>query len=111
MNVLIVDDSEELLMLLNAVIKKLGCNPLCCSGIAQASAVKEFDLALVDWNLEDGNGVDFLAKLRNKNPNASLYLMSATKPDETIKRKLDQIGAFYEAKPLSPIRVKQLIDL
>lgn len=111
MKVLIVDDSEEFLLLISAVLRKLGCEALCCSGITQASKVKEFDLALVDWNLEDGNGVDFLIKLRSLHPQARLFLMSATQPDESIKRKLEKIAAFYEAKPVSPIRLKKLIEL
>ncbi len=111
MNVLIVDDSEELLLLLNSVLTKLGCNPHCCASIAQAKSVTDFDMALIDWNLEDGNGVDYLKKLRANHPNAVLYLMSATRPDQTIQKQLDQIHAFYEPKPLSPIRLKKLIEL
>ncbi len=111
MKVLIVDDSEELLLLLNSVLQRLGCDPYCCTGITQAQSVTEFDIALVDWNLEDGNGVDVLKKLRSTHPDSALYLMSATRPDQSVQQQLDKIHAFYEAKPLSPIRLKNLIEL
>ena len=110
MNVLIVDDSEELLILLQAVLKKLGVQALCCTTAAEATSLRGFDLTLVDWNLEDGSGVDVLFNLRKSHPQAKLYLMSASKPDQAILNRLSDIHVFYEAKPLSPVRLKKLIE-
>lgn len=111
MHILLVDDSEELLLLLRSVLSRLGCEVSCATNIPDAKVVKNFDLAFVDWNLADGNGLDLLEEFATRDNSPSLILMSATKPDENASQRLTSIGAIYEPKPISPIRLKKIAAL
>lgn len=110
MNILVVDDSQELLVLLNAVLTKLGHNVVAAPDSASARSCKNFDLALVDWNLNDANGVDFLEELSLINPKAKLILISASRPDAQTAQRLASIGASYEAKPLTPMKLSGIVS-
>lgn len=109
MKVLVVDDSEELLALLKAVLVRLGHEVIAFPTAEAARGVAVFDLALVDWNLDDTCGVEFLHEISGRNPSAKLVLISATKPDEATIAKLASFGARYESKPLTPMKLSQLV--
>lgn len=108
MKILIVDDSPEQLKLLVAIFERLGHECYACASLDEASRMKNIDLALVDWKLDDGSGVDLLEILSVNNPHTQKYLMSATKPDASTQVRLDKISARYEAKPISPQRLAAL---
>jgi len=109
MKVLVVDDSEELLTLLKAVLVRLGHEVIAFPTAAAARGYSDFDLALVDWNLDDGCGVQFLHEVSKLNSNARLVLISATKPDDATMAQLASFGARYESKPLTPMKLSQLV--
>lgn len=111
MHILLVDDSEELLLLLRSVLSRLGCEVSCATNIPDARTVSNFDLAFVDWNLADGNGLDLLEEFNKRSNSPGLILMSATKPDQAASERLLSIGASYEPKPISPIRLKKIAAL
>ena len=109
MKVLLVDDSEELLVLLKAVLVRLGHEVIAYPTAHAARECEEFDLALVDWNLDDANGVEFIQELSGKYPKAKLILISATRPDESTMLRLNSIKAKFESKPLTPMKLSQLV--
>ncbi len=47
------------------------------------------DVAVVDLGLPDGNGADFVASLRNRNPSATVLVLSATLSPENFARALE----------------------
>ena len=46
----------------------------------------EFDVAVLDLGLPDGNGADLIADLREANPRAAVLVLSATLDHEYLKR-------------------------
>lgn len=108
MKILIVDDSPEQLKLLVAIFERLGHECVACTTFNEATRMTKIDLALVDWKLDDGSGVDILEFISKTNPNAQKYLMSATNPDASTQARLDAISAKYEAKPILPQRLSAL---
>lgn len=111
MHILLVDDSDELLLLLSSVLKRLGCEVSCASNIPDAQKIESFDLVLVDWNLADGFGIDLLEEFSVRTPVPEMILMSATKPDGKTQERLSLIGATYEPKPITPMRLKQIVSV
>src|SRR5690606_33265574 len=100
MKVLVVDDSQELLTLLKAVLLRLGHQVEVFLSVKEAKQSSDFDIAIVDWNLSDGSGVDLIDFLSKKNSQAKLVLISATRPDQNVLDRLKRLGAIYESKPL-----------
>lgn len=111
MHILLVDDSDELLLLLSSVLKRLGCEVSCASNIPDAKKIESFDLVLVDWNLADGLGIDLLEAFSARAQTGKMILMSATKPDEKTQERLSLIGATYEPKPITPMMLKQMVSV
>ena len=78
--VLIIDDEEKLRQLLSRIISLEGFTVLEAGSIAAASKVldkENIDVILCDVKLPDGNGVDFLQKVKPKHPAVEIILLTA----------------------------------
>lgn len=79
-NILIIDDEEKLRGLLARIVKSEGFNvieaPDLKSGFKKLEQ-KDIDVLLCDVKLPDGNGVDFLQKIKVGFPALEVILMTA----------------------------------
>ena len=79
-NILIIDDEEKLRGLLARIVKSEGFNvieaPDLKSGFKKLEQ-KDIDVLLCDVKLPDGNGVDFLQKIKVGFPTLEVILMTA----------------------------------
>lgn len=107
MRILIVDDSPEFLMLAQAVLERVGHHVI--SRETAPTGDLECDIVLADLNLNEGNGIDFLEKVRSQNAHRKLVLISATNISPELQRRLKVINAQFAAKPLSPMKLISLI--
>src|SRR5258708_33458261 len=82
-------------------------------GLGKAATFKP-DTVLLDVNLPDGNGLDFLKKLRTFHPDASVVMITANVDVKTAAEAIKQGAEDYLAKPLDldelEVILKQLVE-
>lgn len=79
-NILIIDDEEKLRGLLTRIVKSEGFNVLEASDLKSGFKKleqNEIDVVLCDVKLPDGNGVDFLEKIKSSFPLVEVILLTA----------------------------------
>jgi len=86
MLVLIVDDSRAMRRVLQQIVAPLGCMVLQAGdgieGLQQLSAHPDVDLVLVDWNMPNMNGLEFIKAVRTRPEYARLKLVMVTTETE-----------------------------
>jgi len=110
MKVLVVDDSPEQINFLRAVINRLGHDIVSFLTINEAQGCTNFDIALIDQNLEDGQGIDLINYFSKAKVQARFYLISATKPKDEFIKHLNSLGADFLQKPLSPVILSKILS-
>ncbi|MGD9792954.1 MAG: PleD family two-component system response regulator [Acidimicrobiia bacterium] len=107
MKVLIVDDSRAMRAMLKSIMTDLGFEVLEAGhgieGLAQLEANPAIDLALVDWNMPQMDGLEFVKALRQDRRNAELKVMMVTAENDMAKMaRALMVGADeYAMKPLT----------
>lgn len=79
-NILIIDDEEQLRRLLTRIICLEGFNVTEAESLKTATKQlkqQSFDVVLCDVRLPDGNGVDFVKKIKQLNPIIEIVLLTA----------------------------------
>ena len=79
-NILIIDDEEKLRSLMKRIISMEGFSVTETGNLKQAEKLLEkeqADVVLCDVKLPDGNGVDFVSKLKSKYPTVEIILLTA----------------------------------
>lgn len=101
--ILLVDDDETVRRTLVRWLKQEGYEPLEArdgeSGV-QAAQSGEFDAVLCDVNLPDGLGLDFVTRLRDREPALPVVLITGQPSVETAARAVGLPVAAYLCKPL-----------
>jgi len=101
--VLVLEDHPETREWLGNIINKafLNANIFQASSLAQARnyiATKRFDLALIDLNLPDGNGVEIIAELSKKSPDTYCVVATIFDDDEYLFPALEAGAQGYLLK-------------
>ena len=105
MRVLIVEDDAGIANGLAATLKVAGYAVDVCGTLGQASAalqVETFDLVLLDLNLPDGDGIDWLRRLRASGQPMPVLIMTARDALPDRVAGLDQGADDYIVKPFEP---------
>ncbi len=97
-HILLLEDIPEIRAWLKALIKQVFVNAQIteCSRVQDALAFvnsQRFDLALLDLGLPDGSGVEVIAALRDRQPEAQSVIVTIHDDDEHLFPAL-QAGAF-----------------
>lgn len=132
--VLVLEDHPETREWLSNIINKafLNANIFQASSLAQARnyvATKRFDLALIDLNLPDGNGVEIIAELTKKSPDTYCVVATIFDDDEYLFPALEAGAQGYLLKeqteeefiknlqgiikgnpPISPVIARKMIN-
>jgi DNA-binding NtrC family response regulator len=99
---LIVDDDEELSRTLVSRFQRLGTAVTAASTLAEALALveaKTFDVALLDYNLPDGTGIQLLEQLKKQQPELEAIMLTGHGSIETAIQAM-RLGAYdYLTKP------------
>jgi len=80
LKVLVVEDDEQLAELLGRVFHEEGYATVVCSTLANAEArlsSESFDVAVLDWMLPDGDGLDLCGRLRSRTPPLPTVMLTA----------------------------------
>ena len=78
-SVLIVDDNDAILVLFRRCLATVGYQVECASSLAaarEAVSARRFDAVLLDLNLPDGSGLDWVVELREANPAAAIVVVT-----------------------------------
>jgi two-component system chemotaxis response regulator CheY len=118
MKVLIVDDSRAMRMLLKRLLVSVGFDECLEAGDGlQALAVLEtsgpLPLALVDWNMPEMNGLEFVTAVRAKAAYADMRLMMVTTETELeqVQQALAAGANEYMMKPFTADVLRDKLQL
>jgi len=110
--ILIVDDEERIRFFLSEILSSDGQNVTTAENGEQALAIiaeQEFDLALLDLNLPDMNGMEILAKLKEQWPETAVIILTAHASLETSIEALRQGTHDYLFKPCRAAELRDSI--
>ena len=103
--VLIVDDDEALSENLAEIVQELGVRAVIApdrqSALAQAAA-HDFDVALIDVRLPDGDGLSLLGPLRERSPHLQAVMVTGNASVEGAMAAVRGAAFAYVVKPVSP---------
>ncbi len=96
MRVLIIDDSRAMRTILSHMLRQLGFDVSEATNgreaLARLGELDRVDLALVDWNMPEMNGIEFVRKVRADSRYNDLLLMMVTTETE-----VQQVAAALQA--------------
>ena len=107
MKVLIVDDSRATRAILKRILKPLGCECIEAAdgqkGLVQLQDHPDTVVALVDWNMPNMDGLQFVQAVRSDDSNADVLLMMVTTESEIqrVSFAMDAGANEYIVKPFT----------
>ena len=107
MKALIIDDSKAMRSILSRMLQGLGFEVLEASngreGLERLQANGSVDLALVDWNMPEMNGLEFIRTVRAEQSYDGVLLMMVTTETEmqNVVRALAAGANEYVMKPFT----------
>jgi len=117
MVVLVIDDSRTMRKLLSRALKEHSCEVLEAeggvSGLAQLRENPQIDLVMVDWNMPEMNGIQFVQELR-ADPNLSkvrIVMVTADSKMNQIQIALDAGANEYLIKPFTKESVGEKLQI
>jgi two-component system chemotaxis response regulator CheY len=105
MRALIIDDSRAMRSILVGILDEVGFDTVPVADAEEALALldsdRDFELALVDWNLPAMNGLELVVRLRQIPDLEDLRLMMVTTETELdrVREALDSGADEYIMKP------------
>ncbi|HYY80826.1 MAG TPA: response regulator [Actinomycetes bacterium] len=116
MRALVVDDSKAIRVILGRILKELGFETFEAGDGREAldrlAEVGAIDLALVDWNMPEMNGLDFVRSVRADGYDDMTMIMVTTETEtEQVVRALAAGANEYVMKPFSKDMLVEKLDL
>jgi two-component system response regulator PilR (NtrC family) len=111
---LIVDDEQDILKLLERVLKKMGIPCFSAESLSEAKQLLEIEsprisFCITDMRLPDGNGIELVKKISTEYPEVPVAVITAYGSVETAVEAL-QAGAFdFVSKPIELSVLRKLI--
>jgi two-component system chemotaxis response regulator CheY len=108
MKALIIDDSRAMRRILNQIVSGLGFEVLEAGngqeGLDVLSAFEDIELVLVDWNMPEMNGLEFVEAVRAKPTYQRLSLVMVTTESEPARMARALMAGVDEfvMKPFTP---------
>ena len=104
---LVIDDSRSIRAFLTRILSSIGFAVVLAEdglqGLEQLRASWPVDLALVDWNMPNMNGLEFLEEVRGSAQYATMKILMATSETDMqrIQDALDAGADDYVMKPFT----------
>lgn len=117
MNVLIVDDSRVIRKMIGRIMKKLGYEIFEAGngieGLAELSKMDTVDLILVDWNMPEMNGLEFVKAVRADSSISSVPMIMVTTESEMNRMALAFMAGVneYIMKPFTEENINSKLDI
>lgn len=110
---LIIDDSRAMRAILKRILSRLGFKTTEAeNGLQGLQRLQEHDdiaIALVDWNMPEMNGYDFVKEVRANKENHELWLMMVTTETE-MSRVVKAMAAGANEYVMKPFTDDVIID-
>ena len=117
MNALIIDDSRAMRAILKSILVELGFEVTQAGNGSQAlnglARVGKFDVVLVDWNMPEMNGMEFVRAVRANPAYNDMPLMMVTTETEMaqVVKALDNGANEYLMKPFTKDLLMEKLDI
>ncbi|HKK71024.1 MAG TPA: response regulator [Candidatus Krumholzibacteria bacterium] len=117
MRVLVIDDSRAIRMILKKTLKSIGAEVVeaghGAEALEQLQGGEPFDLALVDWNMPEMNGYEFVKAVRKEDRYASMKLCMVTTETETaqVVKALEAGADEYIMKPFTKEALQDKLNM
>ena len=111
--VMIIDDDIQLCHLLSTMLYTKNVNVVCAYTISEAEKIMQQRppfLVFLDNSLPDGNGIEFLDKLRTEYPEIKEVMITGDASEELKQRALEHGCLAFLEKPFSYRVVSELIE-
>lgn len=109
---LVVDDEQSLLEFLHLLFEEEGYEVERANSVAEARhtvLTKNFDLVLCDILMPDGNGLDLLRELKERQPHTAVIMMTAYTSTKSAIEAM-KLGAYnYISKPFDVEELKVVV--
>ena len=117
MKALVIDDSRATRRLIRRLLSKFGFTvhdePLATTSLVHLKEGNEYDIALVDINMPEMNGIEFVREVRADSRWDQMFLFMVTS-DSSEGRMIEAMEAGadeYFLKPVHEIALKQKLEL
>lgn len=107
MRALIVDDSKAMRSIVGRVVREIGFETIEAAngreGLEQLKAQGDVELILVDWNMPEMNGIEFLRAVRSRPGSAAFKMLMVTTASDLahINTALEAGANEYLMKPFT----------
>ncbi len=112
--VLILDDESTLRTALFRLLDRKGYQVVTAQKIEEArsfmSPEKPFDLAIIDMNLPDGNGLDFISELKNSSPATQVLVLTGFASIDSAIQATQKGAYHFLTKPFNVEELMGLLD-
>jgi two-component system chemotaxis response regulator CheY len=113
---LVIDDSRAMRTIIGQILRSLGYEVADASngreGLQRISEIGPLNLILVDWNMPEMNGIDFIRALRSDRKNDDVRVMMVTTETEMkrMAEALEQGANEYVMKPFTRDVILQKLE-
>lgn len=114
---LVIDDSKAMRMILRQILKEIGFEVIEAGNGREAlerlQQTAKMDLALVDWNMPEMNGFEFVCAVRAERAYDALQLMMVTTESEMsqVVKALEAGANEYVMKPFTRDVIREKLQL
>lgn len=117
MRALVIDDDQAILRMISSILRGWGyevsqaCNGL--EGLEQLTKLGAPDVVLVDWNMPEMNGLEFVKAVRSNSVYSDLPLIMVTTELEMTQMAItfDAGVNEYIMKPFAPIMIQEKLQM
>ncbi len=102
--ILLVDDNAEFLEILERRFARRGfgvVTRLDAAGAAFAAEDRRIDVAIIDRQLRDGDGIELLRLLKQRRPELAVIILSGSSDRPTARRAIECGASDFLSKPCS----------
>lgn len=117
-SILIIEDDITFSLMLTTWLGKKGFSVTTSTSVnesKQKCVSASFDVILSDLRLPDGDGIDLLQWLKEKNPSIPVIMMTSYADIQTAVKAIKLGASDYIAKPLNPeellLKIKDLVKI
>ena len=115
MNVLIIDDSTAMRMIVKRMLKVAGFSATfsdAADGLLGLEKIREScpDLVLCDWNMPNMTGIELLQKLNEEEISVNFGFVTTEASQEMRKLATDNGAKFLITKPFTEISIREALD-
>lgn len=113
--VLAVDDDPVFLRIVESALKSAGCSVVTAGDLVSARAIlnapgsERFTCILIDYQLPDGNGVELLRWLKDRELPASAIMVTASDEQELVRETMVEGACNFLNKPVSVGELRQAV--